>query len=173
MELAPLLKRIRVALRRRLVQNSGDMRITDALRAEHTIYLNVFDQIERVLPSLTTPGEVRTMAHIIEGLLESHASRETNLAYLALDHVLAEKGDLDRMHEDHHEIDARLKRVAGANTSAEARRLLKAAIQSSREHFRLEEKTLFPLLERVLERETLTSLGRSWLERPGELAPAN
>jgi hypothetical protein len=68
------------------------MTITEALIAEHNIFLSVFDQIERGLPSLTTPPEVRTMAKIVEGLLNGHAETETNLAYLALDHVLQDEG---------------------------------------------------------------------------------
>jgi hemerythrin-like domain-containing protein len=145
------------------------MKITELLTAEHTIYLGVFDQIERVLPSLTTLSEVRTMASIVEGMLEGHAARESNLAYLALDHVLAEKGHLDRMHQDHHEIDGRLKKVHAANTSAEARRLLKAALEVSREHFYLEERAVFPMLEKLLQPETLTELGRTWITRSPDL----
>ena len=45
------------------------MKITEAMVAEHSIFLSVFDQIERVLPSLTTPAEVRMLANIVEGLL--------------------------------------------------------------------------------------------------------
>jgi hemerythrin-like domain-containing protein len=141
------------------------MRITEALVAEHRIFRGVFDQIERVLPSLTTPAEVRTMASVIQGMLESHADAEANLAYLALDHILQEKGHLDRMHEDHHEIDSRLEQAHSAKTCAEGRRLLKAALHSGREHFRLEERVLFPLLERVLEKETLEELGSAWVLR--------
>jgi hemerythrin-like domain-containing protein len=142
------------------------MKITEALVAEHTIFLSVFDQIERVLPSLTTPAEVRTMASIVEGLLEGHAQTETNLAYLALDHALADNGELNRMHQDHHEIDDRLRKVHTANTCAEARRLLKLAITATREHFRGEERSVFPLLVKVLQEETLAELGQSWLQRP-------
>ena len=141
------------------------MKITEALVAEHTIFLSVFDQIERVLPSLTTPAEVRTMASIVEGLLEGHAQTETNLAYLALDHALADNGELNRMHQDHHEIDDRLRKVHTANTCAEARRLLKLAITATREHFRGEERSVFPLLVKVLQEETLAELGQSWLQR--------
>ena len=148
-----------------------NMKITEALVAEHTIFLSVFDQIDRVLPSLTTPAEVRTMANVIEGLLEGHARTETNLAYLALDHVLAANGELKRMHQDHHEIDDRLRKVHTANTCAEARRLLKLAITSTREHFRGEERSVFPLLEKVLRKETLAELGQTWLRR--QEAPAN
>jgi hemerythrin-like domain-containing protein len=141
------------------------MKITEALVAEHTIFLSVFDQIDRVLPSLTTPAEVRTMANVIEGLLEGHARTETNLAYLALDHVLAANGELKRMHQDHHEIDDRLRKVHAAKTCAEARRLLKLAITSTREHFRGEERSVFPLLEQVLQEETLAELGQAWMRR--------
>jgi hemerythrin-like domain-containing protein len=146
------------------------MKITEALVAEHTIFLGVFDQIERVLPSLTTLVEVMTMARIVEGLLEGHAKTETNLAYLALDHVQEHNGELKRMHQDHHEIDDRLRKVQTANTCAEARRLLKVAITASREHFRGEERSVFPLLEKVLQEETLTELGQSWMQRQATLA---
>ena len=146
------------------------MRITEALIAEHTIFSRVFDQIERVLPSLATPVEVRTMAGIVEGLLESHAKTETDLAYLALDHVLEDHGELKRLHQDHQEIDDRLRKVHSAKTCAEARQLLKAAIVSTREHFRAEERSVFPLLEKVLQKETLTDLGKSWLGREALVA---
>jgi hemerythrin-like domain-containing protein len=148
-----------------------NMKITEALIAEHTIFLSVFDQIERVLPSLTTPAEVRTMASIVEGLLEGHAKTETNLAYLALDHVLADNGEVQRMHQDHHEIDDRLRKVHTAKTCAEARRLLKVTLAGTREHFRGEEHSVFPLLEKVLRQETLVELGQGWLQR--QAAPAS
>ncbi len=147
-----------------------NMKITEALIAEHNIFLGVFDQIEHALPSLTTSAEVMTMARIVEGMLEGHAKSETNLAYLALDHVMEHNGELKRMHQDHHEIDDRLRQVHTANTCAEARRLLKTAITASREHFRGEERSVFPLLEQVLQEETLAELGQSWLERAPEPA---
>ena len=112
------------------------------------------------------------MASIVEGLLEGHAKTETNLAYLALDHVLAHNGELKRMHQDHHEIDDRLRKVHTANTCAEARRLLKTAIVATREHFRGEERSVFPLLERVLQEETLTELGQTWMQRQAAAAAA-
>ncbi len=140
----------------------SNMRITDTLRAEHAIFLRVFDQIERALPSLTTPAEVRTMADIVEGLLEGHARTETDVAYLALDHILEQNGELKRMHQEHHEIDERLRKVHKAGTCAEARRLLRTALATTREHFRGEERNVFPLLERSLQAETLRELGRDW-----------
>ena len=105
----------------------------------------MFDQIERALPSLATPTEVRTMASIVQGLLEGHAKTETNLAYLALDHVLAHNGELKRMHQDHQEIDDRLRKVHSARTCAEARRLLKGALTVLARALPHEEKERLPL----------------------------
>ncbi len=146
------------------------MTITDVLLAEHRIFVAVFDEIERVLPSLTTLAEARTFASVVEGLLRGHGAREANLAYLALDHVLADRGHLNRMHQDHEEIDARLRKVQEANTCSEARRLLKAALSSAREHFRMEEKNIFPQLDRLLQPATLTELARPWTDRGVDLA---
>ena len=141
------------------------MKITEALIAEHRIFLSVFDQIERVLTQMTTVAEIKALASVIEGMLEGHAGTETNLAYLALDHVMHEKGQLDQLHEEHHEIDASLRRVQQALDCPEARSLLQTAIEASRRHFRFEEEVVFPLLERVLQDETLTELGTTWSQR--------
>jgi hemerythrin-like domain-containing protein len=147
------------------------MKITDALVAEHTIFLVVFDEIEQVLPSLTTPAEIRTMARVMERMLHSHAARENNLAFIALDHAIAEKGHLERMYQDHQEIDSRLGKVHTTATCAESRRLVKAAIAASREHFALEERFLFPMLEKTLHSDTLNDLGRNWIERKTHPTP--
>jgi hemerythrin-like domain-containing protein len=141
------------------------MKITEALVAEHNTFLIVFDHIERALPSLTSQTEISTMANIVLGLLESHAKTETHIAYKALDHVLAQSGDLKRMHQDHREIDDRLREVHKATTCSEARRLLKGVIVGCREHFQLEERSVFPLIEKMLNAETLTELGQGWLQR--------
>jgi len=126
---------------------------------EHATFCAVFDQIERVLPGLNSVAEVRVLSTVVEGLLAGHADAEANLAYAALDHVLAEKGELDRLHHDHKEIDTNFKRLHGVSNLAEAQALLKKALAASRDHFRYEEQVVFPLLERVLPHETLNDLG--------------
>ncbi|MGA2865520.1 MAG: hemerythrin domain-containing protein [Verrucomicrobiota bacterium] len=148
------------------------MKITEALVTEHTIFLSVFEQIERALPGSGTLRELRTLAGMVEGLLRPHAETETNLAYAALDQALAERGQLERLHQDHHEIDARLEKVRRATTCAQARRLFEAALLATREHFRYEERSVFPLLEQALQAETLAELGRAWLQRQTEAQPA-
>jgi hypothetical protein len=133
--------------------------ITDTLIVEHGFFCAAFDHIERVLPQLGSVQEVRLLSDLVEDLLARHAETEKGLAYAALDHVLEDKGELDRMHHDHKEIDIHFQRVHRARSLGEARLLIAKALAASREHFRQEEKGVFPLLEQVLPAEALTSLG--------------
>ncbi len=141
------------------------MKITEALFAEHATFKVVFDFIELALPDLRTLAEVKLLARLVEALLYGHAEAEENLAYVALDHVLAHEGQLDRLHQDHREIDGRLRGVRTAKEFGEARRLLNAAVLASRVHFDREEEAAFPLMEDALGSETLAELGAAWLER--------
>ena len=141
------------------------MKITEILVAEHRIFLSVFDQIERALPGVTTLTEARMLARLVEGMLESHAGTETELAYLALDHVLQDKGQLDRLHEEHHEIDTSLHLVHLAGDVARARLMLQTALGASRRHFVFEEQSVFPLIESALQSETLAGLAATWMQR--------
>jgi len=145
--------------------------IIETLVMEHVVFRAVFDEIERVLPGLNSTQEVRVLSTVVEGVLGRHAETETDLAYAALDHVLAEKGELDHLYQDHKEIDHNFKRVRGASSLAEAQRLLKKALAASREHFRHEERVVFPLLERALPSETLIELGETWAQEYPAVAP--
>ena len=138
------------------------MKITEALIVEHRIFLTVFDQIDRVLADAKTLSEVVILASLVKSMLEDHDGTETNLAYLACDHALQDKDQLDRMSQEHQEIDARLRKVGSARTGMQARRLLAAAIDFSREHMQFEELSVFPSLESVLQPETLDELGSRW-----------
>jgi hemerythrin-like domain-containing protein len=140
------------------------MTITEVLITEHVVFLSAFGQIERVLPKLKRLEEVKMLAGLVEALLQDHADAETNLAFVALDHALHQKGQLDRLHQDHDEIDDRLRKVKTTTKLSDARRLLKAALLATRKHFHREELTIFPLIEKVLQKETLTELGRVWMQ---------
>jgi hemerythrin-like domain-containing protein len=144
------------------------MKITEALVTEHAVFLGVFEQIERALDGCATLSQIRTMAGIVERLLRPHAESESNLAYAALDQALAERGLLDRLYQDHDEIDAGFRNVRRARTCAEGRRLLEASLRAAREHFLYEERHIFPLLEQWLQGESLTELGRAWHEQRTE-----
>ena len=149
------------------------MKITEILVAEHRTFLSVFAQIERALPGATRLAEVRMLARIVEGMLESHAGTETEQAFLALDHVLQDKGQLDRLHEEHLEIDTSLHLVHLAGDSLRARGLLQTAIDASRKHFAFEEQFVFPLIESALQPETLAGLGTTWRQQLEERPAAS
>ena len=138
--------------------------ITEALILEHAVFCDVFNQIERVLAGAQSAAEVKLLASVVEGLLSGHGETETNLAYSALDHVLADRGPLQRMHQDHHEIDDHFKRIHLTTDVAEAQRLFKKALAATRDHFRREERHVFPLLEKTLHPDSLGTLGRKWME---------
>lgn len=146
--------------------------ITQALVMEHVVYREVFDQIEQLLAGTRSASEVKLLASVAEGLLDGHGETETNLAYAALDHALADRGALDRLHQDHQEIDDRFERLHHVTDAAEARRLLKAALAVTRAHFRCEEETVFPMLERTLQPDALWRLGRKWMEAHSLSVPA-
>jgi hemerythrin-like domain-containing protein len=138
--------------------------ITKALVMEHAVFREVFDQVERVLAGVPSASEVKLLASVVEGLLSRHGETETDLAYAALDHALADRGALQRLHQDHHEIDHQFKHLQRATDVAEAQYRFKRALAATREHFRREEKTVFPMLEQTLQPDTLWLLGRRWME---------
>ncbi len=139
---------------------------------EHAVFSVVFDQIERLFAKMTSAQEVKLMATVAEGLLSGHGEAEKHLAYAALDHVLEEKGELHRLHQDHQEIDSHFRRVQAATDLVEAQRLLKKALAASREHFRREEKHVFPLLDKTLRADTLGDLGQAWMRNYSQYLPA-
>jgi len=134
-------------------------RITDVLTIEHTLLCTLFGEIDRLLPEVRTVDEVRLLSRLVEGVLSHHADVEQNLAFAALDHVLAEKHQLGQLHQDHEEIDACLRNAGSATELTKAVQMLKAGLEASRAHFRREEQSVFPLFERVLAPTTLETLG--------------
>jgi len=138
--------------------------ITQALITEHAVFTTVFNKIECQLPGLRTLEEAKLLGSLVESLLQEHGAAETDLAYSALDHALDHEGRLTQLHEDHHEIDECLRRIQAATTLADAQHLLKVALRSTRRHFKREERDIFPLLEQMLQGESLAQLGDGWME---------
>ncbi|MBI5686237.1 MAG: hypothetical protein HZC54_14285 [Verrucomicrobia bacterium] len=145
------------------------MRITEVLTAEHAIFRVMFDHMEHVLPDLKTAAEVKLLARLAEHLLHGHGDSEQNLAYTALDHMLKEKGYLGRLYTEHREMDARFEHAQRSDDLAESRGLLMSAIVMSREHFRYEEQELFPLIDKILQSESLEKLGAAWEQKHAAL----
>jgi hemerythrin-like domain-containing protein len=138
------------------------MTIIDGLVAEHRVFLMLFDQVECVLPGVKTVDEVALLCRLLEAPLHDHGGAETDLAYIALDHILHQQNRLTRLHHDHQEIDGLLKQVEGIKDLQKARTQLKAALDACRAHFNEEELTVFPLIEKALQHETLQILGKAW-----------
>ncbi len=133
--------------------------ITNFLTTEHSVFCELFDEIDRLLPDVRTVAEVRLFSRLVEGVLSRHADVEQNLAYAALDQALAEKGELNQLYQDHEEIDACLHHATVATELVEAVRSLRAGLKFSREHFRREEETIFPLFEKLFDPAALEALG--------------
>lgn len=147
------------------------MKITEALLAEHVVFHNVFDHIERALPKVRTLAEVKTLAHLMEQLLVAHSATEEDLVFAPLAHCLENIGQNDSFEREHQEIDGSLEKIRKATRVAEARRMLLAAVVASRKHFDREERIVFPLAEKVMKPQSLTELGESWL-RQREAVPS-
>jgi len=141
------------------------MKITDILRAEHTVFHNIFDHIERVLPKLETAGEVKSLAELMESLLRTHAKNEEDLIFAPLEQYLEQLGQGDSFEHEHREINTGLLKVKTVKKLADARKLLLSAVAASRNHFDHEERIAFPMAERVLKAKTLTDLGSEWMKR--------
>ena len=141
------------------------MKITEAIALEHATLLRVFDEVELVLPRLKSAGEVGRLAGILEGVLRTHAELEIEFAFVALDHALYHKRHLETLHQDHRELDTRFRQARKASTREGARGLLQGAMRASREHFRHEERDLFPLVERTLGLGVLSALGEAFKKK--------
>jgi len=141
------------------------MKITEALFAEHLVFHNLFDHIERAAPRLKTLAEIKSLAALMEALLEAHSRTEDELFIGPLEHCFEQLGHCQTFHKEHHEIDGTLKLAQKARQLKQGRQLLLAAVASSRKHFDKEERIVFPLAERVLNAKTLIALGLSWKEQ--------
>ena len=141
------------------------MKITDVLRAEHTVFHNLFDHIETTVPRHKLLAQVKSVADTLESLLRAHSMTEDELFIAPLEHYLEQIGQRDIFHEEHEEIDRQLLEVQKARSLKAARQNLLKAVAASRKHFDKEERVVFPLAERVLKARTLSDLGDEWMKR--------
>ncbi len=141
------------------------MKITDILLAEHAVFHNLFDHIDKTAPMLKTIGEIKLIAALLDAVMRPHAQTEDDLLMGPLEHGLAQIGQSETFHDEHEEIDAKLAAVQSAAQVKQARMLLLQAVQHSREHFDKEERIVFPLAEELLKTKTLSDLGDQWLKR--------
>ena len=141
------------------------MKITEALRAEHVVFHNLFDHIERAAPKLKTLGEVQAMACLLDAMLAAHSHTEDQLMIEPLEHCFEQIGQRDTFHQEHEQIEQNLELAQEARRLRTAREYLLEAVIWSRKHFDKEERLVFPLAEKVLNARTLLALGKTWMER--------
>ena len=144
------------------------IRITDALTIEHATLRTVFKQVEIALPALERLAEVQAMARMVEALLHQHGESEEHLLYVTLDHSLAESKQLDRMSQEHDELNEWLAKACSAKDVTEARQYLREALSYSRHHFEHEERTVFPLIHQRLSDDSLRTLGEAWYRQQAQ-----
>jgi len=135
------------------------MTITELLRTEHTAFNAILNEIEAILPSVATLGELRVLVRVMAGFLQQHGRKEEELLYPALDQMQAQRGQLDQMTQEHGELDQQIRQVAGNRNLGKGREQLGQLIQAVRRHFEHEERHLFPLAEEMLQPEILVALG--------------
>jgi hemerythrin-like domain-containing protein len=138
------------------------MKITQALLAEHVVFHNLFDHIEKAAPRLRTLAEVRALSQLLGRLLDVHSKVEDILLVEPLEPSLHQLGQHENFHSEHHEIDKNLVAVQNAKQVVLARQCLLRAVAVARRHFDKEERIVFPLAEKILNPKTLIALGKRW-----------
>lgn len=146
------------------------MKITEALLAEHLVFHNLFDHVEKTAPHLKTLAELKATAAMLESVLEAHSRTEDDLFIGPLEHCFEQIGQRDTFHQEHDDIDDMLSQVQKAKQAKKARQLLLSLIVSCRQHFDKEERIVFPMAEQILKSKTLTELGRTWMDQRKDVA---
>lgn len=141
------------------------MKITDALLAEHVVFHALFDHIENAAARLSTLGEVRVLADLLETMLVQHSKSEDDLLMNYLEDSIEQMGHRDTFHEEHELIERHLDAVRSASNLKSARKLLVDAVVGARKHFDKEERLVFPLAEKVISYHNIMKLGKRWLEK--------
>lgn len=138
------------------------MKITEALQAEHFVFHNLFDYLEKTVPGLQNLIEIKALANLLESLHEAHSRIEDQLILEPLAHCIDNIAQAENFEAEHKEIDESMAGVLRAETVDEARVLLLRTVHWCRKHFDREERIIFPLAEQWLKEKNLTDLGDAW-----------
>ena len=141
------------------------MKITEALFAEHLVFHNMFDHVEAAAPKLKSLAEVKTLASLVQTLLQAHSEIEDELFIEPLEHCFEQIGHCQTFHQEHALIERSLKLIQHTKQVKQARALLLGVVVASRKHFDKEERIVFPMAEKILSANTLMALGLSWREQ--------
>ncbi len=141
------------------------MKITEALLAEHLVFHNLFDHVEKIAPKLRTLSEIQLLAGLTATMLAAHSKTEDELFIGPLEPSFEQIGHCDTFHHEHELIDQNLALVNKTKQVKQARLLLLTTILMCRSHFDKEERIVFPMAERILKNKTLVELGQTWMNQ--------
>jgi len=141
------------------------MKITDILRAEHTVFHHLFDHIEAVVPRIKTVAEVKSLALLADKVMAPHSRTEDELFIGPLEHCFEQIGQSETFHAEHEQIEAGLSRARRDHDLKAAKKSLLNAVATARKHFDKEERIVFPLAEKLLKSRTLTELCAAWTDQ--------
>lgn len=141
------------------------MKITEALLAEHLVFHNLFDHVEKMAPQLRTSAEIKALAALTRAMLSAHSRTEEELFIGPLEPSFEQIGQRETFHEEHNLIEANLAQVQKTQQTRKARELLLATIVLCRRHFDKEERIVFPMAEQILKNKTLQELGQTWMNQ--------
>ena len=141
------------------------MKITEALLAEHVVFHNLFDYVERTLPKLASLAEVRALALLLQTMLRIHSKVEDRLLIDPMEAAFSQMGQAENFHEEHEDIEQDLKSVQTVRRVNDGKKLLLRAVVLCRKHFDKEERIVFPMAEKQLSAKSLLVLGKRWEEQ--------
>ena len=139
------------------VTDSCDLTITEILRVEHRTLRELMAAMERWLLARISPDALRERAAMLEVALDTHATREEKLLFDPLrPRSEVARHLVDNMVIVHDEVRGLFEQIV---ESADPTSDLWTVLQITEEHFNVEEKEVFPLAERLMERDELVRLG--------------
>jgi hemerythrin-like domain-containing protein len=143
------------------------MNLIDGLRGEHATLLTLFNYLEKWSHGWDF-ARLQEAGAMLEALLLTHAELEDSLLF---DTLGGRQGALDTtleaMGADHYQLSnllGQLRDMEG-DDAKQARATLMQIIEVAREHFAIEERTLFGIAARLIGEARLFDLGAQWAKR--------
>jgi hypothetical protein len=166
-DLQPRRVAIATAFRTSGEAKDGEMiRITDAFLGEHGVVSAELDNIEEMLNGTPELQSVHDAAVLLASALRPHVDLEDELLFCPALARLGQAGPAPELiGRDQDEIRWHVGAVGEATCPDVAIRMLRRAVQLTREHFIEEERIGFPLAERLLGEEELLRRGAIWATR--------
>lgn len=141
------------------------MKLTDALLGEHATFYVLFDEIQDIAETESAIAQWRGATTVLRAMVNSHAILEERLLFSALEPLFGQQeGPLAVLKAEHREMERMLANMLEEPDVDRAILWISEALNASRDHFRKEERVLFPMAQRMLGDETLTRLGQAWAE---------